>query len=122
MAAVPGNLTADAAGPGGRICPAPGQDCPSFAGFLHILMSDGFAACAQHGRTVFSVSGDCTACGACVAACPANNIVMSEDRPARGNRCGLCRACVSACPVQAIRIEDIPGTGSEPDTTGENHP
>jgi ferredoxin len=128
-AAVPGETRAvplepPAAGSGSSIRPAPGQDCPSFAGFLHILITGGFRPRGREGTTVFCITGACTSCGACEAACPAKNITMNKTAPVWGDRCGLCLACVRTCPVQAIRIEGRPpetGNGSK-NEEGENHP
>ena len=55
-------------------------------------------------RDGFEVTGSCTGCGACVAACPQGCVVLREDGRARivqeaCLRCGLCR---EACPAGAV--------------------
>lgn len=45
----------------------------------------------------------CTACGACVEACPTGNVVLESDRPTFGKTwCPGCSNCVIACPAGAI--------------------
>ena len=57
----------------------------------------------------------CTACGACVDACPTHciHVAASEGEPGTiaaiqfevdVNRCMYCGICASACPVQAITL------------------
>lgn len=43
----------------------------------------------------------CTACGACVSACPAQAIAPETPRETDKTRCILCMRCVSICPEQA---------------------
>lgn len=46
----------------------------------------------------------CTACGACVAACPAGNVELGGDgRPRWGRDCLFCLNCELRCPEDAIR-------------------
>ncbi|MCG6551038.1 MAG: electron transfer flavoprotein subunit alpha [Candidatus Magnetominusculus sp. LBB02] len=45
----------------------------------------------------------CTGCQTCVASCPYDAIVMSEDKALINEYCQLCRACLSACPEGAIK-------------------
>ncbi|MEW5722280.1 MAG: electron transfer flavoprotein subunit alpha [Thermodesulfobacteriota bacterium] len=49
--------------------------------------------------------GLCTACEACVGACPFGAIAMSGGRPEVNEKCNLCGACAEVCPAEAIVIE-----------------
>ncbi len=49
------------------------------------------------------VQGDCTACGACAAACPDGAITLGETALWEATACLGCRACSEACPEQAVR-------------------
>lgn len=77
-AAGPGETVAvpPAAGQEGDIRPDVGQNCPSFAGFIHILMCSGFAPRGHEENPVFCATG------ACEAACPAKNSETKETKPA----------------------------------------
>ena len=49
--------------------------------------------------------GRCTACGACVAACPREAIALRDGRPATDPaKCDFCGQCVAACPTGAREI------------------
>ncbi len=48
--------------------------------------------------------GLCTACGACVEACPFAALGLQGDAAAVNEQCTLCGACIDVCPVDAIRI------------------
>lgn len=50
------------------------------------------------------ITEDCTACGTCMAECPAGAIVEG-DIYAITEECLECGACLDVCPVSAI-IED----------------
>jgi electron transfer flavoprotein alpha subunit len=47
----------------------------------------------------------CTACGACVTACPFSAVEITKDIAVFNDKCNLCGACEKACPVSAISIE-----------------
>ena len=45
----------------------------------------------------------CTACGVCIATCPAGALNPAPKRPAvDDDRCTLCLACVEVCPRDAV--------------------
>lgn len=46
----------------------------------------------------------CTGCGACVNSCPAEAIVIEDDKAQVGDACVECGACVSECPNEAISV------------------
>ena len=55
----------------------------------------------------------CSGCGACVEACPAGAIRLTEDETRTyaeidEERCQECEACVEACPEEAIMSEVVP--------------
>ena len=50
----------------------------------------------------FYSKDSCTGCGACMDACPTNNISMKDDRPVWDKNCTHCMACICGCPVEAI--------------------
>lgn len=47
----------------------------------------------------------CTACGACVDACPFGALSLAGPTVAVDEQCNLCGACVEVCPAEALRIE-----------------
>ncbi len=50
----------------------------------------------------FTVTGNCTGCGKCVARCPLNNITLKDGKPVWGKECTHCMACIAGCPQEAI--------------------
>ena len=53
-------------------------------------------------RPLFDLA-QCTACGACVEACPDQALAMGEGGPTwDGQACQGCRACAAACPAGCI--------------------
>jgi len=46
----------------------------------------------------------CTACGACVEACPVDAITMPEKAKVDAETCIECGVCVDECPVDAISL------------------
>ena len=40
----------------------------------------------------------CTACGACIAACPTFALKMADEKPTLVGVCNLCEACYYSCP------------------------
>ena len=48
----------------------------------------------------------CTACEACVDACPAEAITCEEKAVVDKSLCTDCGACVDECPVEAISMDD----------------
>lgn len=54
-----------------------------------------------------TVSGECTACGACLITCPTTALLTAPRRPTVvDRRCTDCLACVEVCPRDAIRPLD----------------
>ncbi len=51
----------------------------------------------------FSVDERCIGCGVCVQVCPAENILLVNDRPRWHHRCEACMACINYCPERAIQ-------------------
>lgn len=51
----------------------------------------------------FKVLDTCTGCTSCERICPANNIVMQDNKPSFKHQCEHCLACVHVCPVMAIQ-------------------
>jgi len=50
----------------------------------------------------------CTACGACVTACPFGAVQVVSDVAVFNDKCTLCGACEKSCPVNAITIKGAP--------------
>ena len=57
--------------------------------------------------------GLCTACEACVDACPFGAMDMVDDTAQANDNCTLCGACVEVCPVEAITIDKKTETAAE---------
>jgi len=50
----------------------------------------------------------CGACGACVAVCPSEALVLINLTLHLEHRlCNLCRRCLGACPVHALSFEEV---------------
>ena len=47
----------------------------------------------------------CTACGACVDACPYGALEMKGDVVTVNEKCTFCGACIDVCPVEALSLE-----------------
>ncbi|MEW6265523.1 MAG: electron transfer flavoprotein subunit alpha [Thermodesulfobacteriota bacterium] len=47
----------------------------------------------------------CTACGACVEACPFGAMTLAADLAVADEKCNLCGACGEVCPTGAITLE-----------------
>jgi len=65
-----------------------------------------------------TVDGDlCTACGACVAACPYGNMQLfdGDDAASKCDLCGGRPECASVCPQHAITVAE--GASTEEDIT-----
>lgn len=54
------------------------------------------------GAKDFRTTDACIGCGACVRACPLNNIRLVESRPVWGDSCTHCMACINLCPKTAV--------------------
>lgn len=69
---------------------------------------------------VLAITGSCTACGACVRACPEEALTLGSTADAltlwhHRQRCSSAGACVRICPEQALtRV----GVADEPDSVG----
>ncbi|MDR1089232.1 MAG: EFR1 family ferrodoxin [Coriobacteriales bacterium] len=50
------------------------------------------------------ISDACTRCGACVRACPKQNLTIREDRVVQSGHCTQCYRCANLCPRQAITL------------------
>jgi len=70
---------------------------------VHALGYGWFRKHAHDKDRTFTVMDTCTACGTCVAVCPAGNITLVDEKPVFSHHCEVCCACIHACPVQAIQ-------------------
>jgi len=52
--------------------------------------------------TPFTAGSSCTGCGACVRACPLNNITLTDGKPHWNGNCTHCMACITLCPQKSI--------------------
>jgi len=49
----------------------------------------------------------CDQCGACIAVCPANALMLGEFKvEVDHNKCTQCALCVKICPVAALEVKD----------------
>jgi len=55
----------------------------------------------------FAAGERCTGCGACVEACPLNNISLMEGKPVWGKTCTHCMACICGCPTESIEYGTV---------------
>jgi len=56
---------------------------------------------ADSGRLI--IDDRCTACGLCLATCPAGALARAPQKPVVDPlRCTLCLACIEVCPTDAI--------------------
>ena len=51
----------------------------------------------------FWVDPKCNSCGVCAQVCPAQNVEMTNGKPAWLRRCEQCLACLQWCPPEAIQ-------------------
>ena len=55
-----------------------------------------------------AIADRCTACGLCLATCPAAVLERAPKRPhVRVGRCTGCLDCVDVCPVDAITVTAV---------------
>jgi len=60
------------------------------------------------------ISGECTACGCCVKACPLNAISIYKGMYAVADeKCVGCGECVKACSAAVISISEVSGYEEE---------
>lgn len=61
----------------------------------------------------------CTACGACVAECPAYVLALADGAASivGEERCIVCAHCVAVCPEGAVTLGQLPGLGESLDQT-----
>ncbi len=71
-----------------------GMGCGSRAGKLEM-----------HAAVKPSVNDNCTVCGKCVEVCPADAILLGEDRASIDpDLCEGCASCIAVCEVDAVEI------------------
>jgi coenzyme F420 hydrogenase subunit beta len=51
--------------------------------------------------------GLCTCCGACVAACPVDALVMEGEQPKIVGQCANCEVCYHSCPQTEVPFSDV---------------
>lgn len=57
----------------------------------------------QGGFSMYVISSDCIACGACSDTCPAGAISMGDEHyEINQDACLSCGACIDTCPTGAI--------------------
>ena len=77
-----------------------------FAGkFLSAIVYSLFASNVKKSDKSFFSSDNCNGCGICVKVCPAENIILNENKqPIWQHRCEQCHACIHWCPQRAIEF------------------
>jgi ferredoxin/flavodoxin len=86
-----------------RICRIVELPNSFFGQLLHLIAYGWFASHVREKDRGFTVSASCTACGTCVAVCPAKNIRLVNNKPVWQHHCELCCSCIHTCPVKAIQ-------------------
>ncbi len=60
------------------------------------------------GRKLMFLDRKCSACGACVSACPNRAIIVTEGKKTiLRNQCTACGECASVCPNEAMSISGV---------------
>src|SRR4030042_1263785 len=59
-------------------------------------------------------SEKCSACAACVEACPFGVLSLEGETLAIGEGCNLCGACVEVCEVAALAVPEVAGPAPRP--------
>jgi len=47
----------------------------------------------------------CDRCGTCIAVCPQNALMLTNELSVNNETCTRCGVCVSLCPIAALTIE-----------------
>lgn len=69
------------------------------------LVSAGFGKIGRRALGTFFIADDkCSGCAICAKTCPANTIVMENNRPRWKTRCEDCNRCINLCPERAIQV------------------
>ncbi|MBF0484187.1 MAG: EFR1 family ferrodoxin [Candidatus Omnitrophica bacterium] len=53
----------------------------------------------------FWTTDKCNGCEICCKICPADNIIIRNERPVWKHKCELCLACLQWCPLEAIQYK-----------------
>ncbi len=59
---------------------------------------------SEKGKLLCVDSALCTGCGACVRACPVQNLLLTDGKATGMGKCALCYKCVNLCPNKAIKL------------------
>ncbi|MFC1550966.1 EFR1 family ferrodoxin [Candidatus Latescibacterota bacterium] len=51
----------------------------------------------------FTTDEKCNGCSICKKVCPANNILMEDNKPTWQHQCQQCYACLQWCPVESVQ-------------------
>ncbi len=78
--------------------------------FKYRLMGTVFDLVTHHyfGFKDIRVNSTCIGCNTCEKVCPADNIVMIDERPSFKSNCEMCFACIHACPKQSLKYKRMP--------------
>ncbi|MDR1358731.1 MAG: EFR1 family ferrodoxin [Coriobacteriales bacterium] len=79
-----------------------GQESDRLKAFLRQRMF--YQGRIQRDFAKLNISKACTRCGACVRACPKQNLEIREDEIRQLGRCTQCYRCANLCPRQAITL------------------
>lgn len=78
--------------------------CKCCCGGIEAMRDRGIPMVASSGFVISIDAEQCTACGACVPACPFDALTLNGDLRSDWQKCMGCGVCVDQCPVEALTL------------------